>query len=139
MKTIANKIAAFAVTAVALGTAAFGQTTQKADMRTEIPFTFHTARGTMPAGQYDVIENYAGVSGVFALRNTASNKVALVSGSPSGVRNSEGSGITFRCDDGCELAAIRTSRTAVTFPEHKSTKAWKAAMVAVHVTSANGQ
>lgn len=138
MKNIASKIVVFAVSAVALATAAFGQT-QKVAMKAEIPFAFHTSNGTMPAGRYAVIDNYAGVAGVFALRNTASNKTVVVLGSPADNIPSETPSVTFRCEDGCELAAIRTAGHIFSFGNHWSPRAREVAILATSVTTAAGE
>ena len=138
MKNIANKIAAFAVTAVVLGAAAFGQT-QKVVMKAEIPFAFHTARGTMPAGNYVVTENYSGIQRMFALRNTDSNKTLLVSGVGLNYNSADATTMSFRCDDGCELVKIQTTSNAVEFPQHRASHAWEAAVVAIHLTPANAK
>jgi hypothetical protein len=46
LKTIANRLIVFAVSSIALGTMAFGQTR----MTAEIPFAFRTVNGDLPAG-----------------------------------------------------------------------------------------
>jgi len=50
MKNIANRMIVFAVSALAFGTVAFGQTRMTAD----IPFAFRTATGKLPAGTYEL-------------------------------------------------------------------------------------
>jgi hypothetical protein len=79
MKTIANRLIVFAVSAIAFGTVAFGQTR----MTAEIPFAFHTSKGTLPAGTYELRDvSMAGVPHLIVLRNTATQKSA-VAGNPT--------------------------------------------------------
>jgi hypothetical protein len=138
MKNIANRIVVFAVSAVALGTVAFAQS-QRVAMKAEIPFAFHTSNGTMPAGRYQVIDNYAGTQGVFALRNMDTYKTVVVSGWPQDNHPSSTASVTFRCDDGCELAGIKTSIHTFNFAKHWSNRAREVAILANSVKSVDGE
>jgi len=134
MKTIANRLVVFAISAVVLGTVAFAETR----MQAEIPFAFHTPTGSLPAGQYAVIDNYAGIRGVVALHNTVSNKWVVTMGIPSDSRGSDKAALTFRCNDGCELIGVQARTNVVAFGGRKSSRAQEAAVIAIPLTVVNG-
>src|SRR5580693_78760 len=68
---IANRMIVFAAGVIAFGTVAFGQTR----MTAEIPFAFHTASGTLPAGTYELRETQTGgFPHMVILRNVATHK-----------------------------------------------------------------
>src|SRR5271169_6569579 len=108
MKTIANRLIVIAAGTIAFGTVAFGQTR----MTAEIPFAFHTATGTLPAGNYEVRETaVGGASHVVLLRNTASKKGTFAGNARLNVyrTSAKGTVIEFVCTGrNCSLKAIRS-------------------------------
>jgi len=133
MKTIANRLVTFAVSAVVLGTVAYGDT----GVQAQIPFEFYTSQGSMPAGRYDVTENYM-ARGVIALHNTASNQWQLTL--PTSVDNKDWGkmALTFRCDDGCQLVGVQTRTSVSTYRARKSARAREAALVVIPLAVVNG-
>jgi hypothetical protein len=109
MKTIANRLIVIAASTIAFGTVAFGQVR----MTAEIPFTFHTANGALPAGTYEIRETSVGsASHVVLLRNEASQKSAFA-GNPTynAYRKAAGAPVLeFACVERmCSLKAIKTA------------------------------
>jgi hypothetical protein len=115
MKTIANRMIVLAVSAIAFGTVAFGQSR----MTAEIPFAFHTLNATLPAGTYEVRETQVGGSShLVLLRNAASNKTSMLGGAVFNTYRTaaNGAAIEFACKDGsCSLRAIRSSWSSLEY------------------------
>lgn len=132
---IANGLVAIAVTAVAMGTMAYGQTEV---LQAKIPFAFHTMWGTMPAGPYDVARDYAGTRGVIYVKNTASSKGFVIMGISNDAPSSDATNLRFRCDDGCELVGVRSRNSLITLPWHKKAGGRETAVIEVPVTVVSG-
>jgi hypothetical protein len=113
MKTLANRIVMFAASAAALATMAYGQPRAQA----KIPFAFHTANATLPAGSYLVSRVSRGTLGVLLLENTASHRSAIVSGTDFDARaTASDPSIVFACVNGnCSLKAIRMDDGTLNF------------------------
>jgi hypothetical protein len=116
MKSFTNRLVVFAASAVALGTMAYGQT-----MKAEIPFAFHTAKASLPAGNY-MIERVSGAgvsANVLRLYNTDSHRsVVAVSAPLDSYRGAaEKPSVVFACGaQGCILREIKTSTGIYSYP-----------------------
>ena len=118
MKTFTNRIALFAAGAVVLGTMAYGQT-----MKAEIPFAFHTANATLPAGGYVINTRSISETGnTIRLVNAATHRGVYVMATQADPDRTGRSSLVFLCGSrGCSLSAIRTSRGTLTYPApHKA-------------------
>ena len=107
MKSFINRFAVFAASAVVLGTMAYGQT-----MKAEIPFAFHTANASLPAGNY-VIDRVsgAGFNNVLRLYNTDSHRSVVAVSTPLDMYSgtAQKSAVVFACGgQGCTLREIKT-------------------------------
>src|SRR4051812_3534242 len=117
MKTLANRLIV-AVSALVLGSAAYGQT----DLKAHIPFPFQTANATLPAGDYRLIRQ-SGNDGIVIMKiwNTDSHRgVLAMSGAMD--RNVEGTPrLVFRYEGGeYTLRQIRTAVGTTLYPvRHK--------------------
>jgi hypothetical protein len=138
MKTLANRIVLFAAAAVVLGSTAYGQTTMKAD----IPFAFHAANTTLPAGSYTLIrETTSGVVRVQFL-NAATQRSVLSWAGALDLYTDGTPRLLFVCGDsgGCSLHQIRSEAGTVSYPlprqEAHSTKA--ALTISIPLTAHNG-
>ena len=136
MKTLANRLVMFAASAVVLGTMAYGQT-----MKAEIPFAFHTANATLPAGSY-VINNRPTTAQGNTIRmwNTSTHRGAFVMSTQSDLYQTGRSSLVFLCGkQGCSLSAIRTSRGTFTYPApHKAARDKEAVAVVSIPLTLNG-
>jgi len=120
MKTLANRLVMFAASAVVFGTMAYGQT-----MKAEIPFAFHTANATLPAGSYAINTRATNSSDrTIRLWNTATQRGVYVMGTQADPDRSGRSSLVFLCSNqGCSLSAIRTSERTFTYPApHKAAR-----------------
>ena len=120
MKTLANRLVMFAASAVVLGTMAYGQT-----MKAEIPFAFHTANGTLPAGSYVInTRSTSAAADTIRLWNTATQRGAYVMSTQSDPYHTGRSSLVFLCgNQGCSLSAIRTSKGTFTYTApHKAAR-----------------
>jgi hypothetical protein len=118
MKSFANRLAKFAASAVVLGTMAYGQTT----MNAAIPFAFHTANSTLPAGNYTV-NRVTTATNTMRLYNTETRRGVFVGSLPvdwySAVQKPV---LVFACaEQGCTLREIKTSNGTYTYPERRQT------------------
>jgi hypothetical protein len=108
MKSITNRLFLFAAAALSLGTAAYGQTTLKAD----VPFAFQTAAGPAAAGHYTVqFQNDGGQSIVhISNRETGRNVLSLTYRVDDKANKSIAPHLVFQCAEGadCQLAEIWT-------------------------------
>ena len=108
MKTIAKRILVIAGSVIALGTTAFGQNR----MTAEIPFAFHTATGTLPAGTYEFSPGRAaGMDNIVAIRSSATRQSSFAGQAIYNVYNkAHGAPVAeFTCIRGtCTLTAVRT-------------------------------
>jgi hypothetical protein len=138
MKTIANRLIVIAASTIAFGTVAFGQTR----MTAEIPFAFHTANSTLPAGTYEVREtSVGGASHVVLMRNVASQKSAFA-GNPTynaWRKASAAPVLEFVCvERSCSLKAIRTNTASLEYVVPKSKDdAGKIAVVSIPLKPLN--
>lgn len=120
MKNIANRffLVAFAASAAFLGTAAYGQSSLKAD----VPFAFSVPGGGAVSGNYIIDIDSNGSSRVLRLYNTDTHKaVAVIATS---LTNGKSAAIeprlVFRCSDaGCALAEVWTPDGGFGVPAHK--------------------
>jgi hypothetical protein len=139
MKTIANRTIVFAVSAIAFGTVAFGQSR----MTAEIPFAFHTLNATLPAGTYEVRETQLGGNPhLVVLRNAASNKTSFLGGAMFNTYRTSpnGAAIEFVCKDGsCSLKAIRSSWSSLEYatPNKARDKEKRMAVVSIALKPIN--
>jgi len=113
---IANRLMIIAVSAAALGTMAYGATETST---AQIPFAFHTAGRTLPAGSYGVARNFAGVNGMIRICNTETLKAAVVLGISNQAPGTSVTALRFSCDDGCELIGVRSRNNVVTIQPHR--------------------
>jgi hypothetical protein len=107
MKSITNRLFAFAATAVFLGTTAFGQTTLRAD----VPFAFHVPGGGVAAGNYVIHLENAGSEKTVNFYNNDSHRSALTVAFPLPAKPGEAirPRLVFRCaDTGCALSEVWT-------------------------------
>jgi len=121
MKTIAYRIIVIAASVIALGTTAFGQTR----MTAEIPFSFRTASGTMPAGTYEFNRAPSAVLGhSIIIRNVATDKSVFAGNSlfNSYSRATEAPVAVFVCgtDGSCALKALKTRDGSTEYDVPKS-------------------
>jgi hypothetical protein len=140
MKSFTNRLAMFAASAVVLGTMAYGQTA----MNAEIPFAFHTANATLPAGNYTV-SRIAGttVSTTLRLYNKDSHRSVLAASLPIDMyrTTAEKPVIVFACvEQGCTLREIKTSTGTYSYPAaHKTAHDREAvSMIEIPLTARNG-
>jgi len=131
---ITNKLMVVALSAAALGTMAYGAT-EKATA--QIPFAFHTAGATLPAGSYEVTRNFAGVNGMIRVWNTKTLKAAIVMGISSEAPGTNVATLRFSCDDGCELVGVRSRNNVVTIQPHRKLRR-ETAVIEIPVTVATG-
>ena len=131
---ITNKLMVIAVSAAALGTMAYGATETAT---AEIPFAFHSAGATLPAGSYEVVRNFAGVYGMIRMQNTATRKAAIVMGISSEAPGTNVTSLRFSCEDGCELVGVRSRNNWVTITPHRKLRR-ETATIEIPVTVAAG-
>jgi hypothetical protein len=137
MKTLTNRIALFAASAVVLGTMAYGQTNQ---MKADIPFAFHAGNGVLPAGEYTVSnERTPAGSAYTTLRSVSLKKGVIALGSPNDAHAAGSPILVFRCArQGCALAAIRSSQGTVTYNSGKAWPKEEVATITVPLRVVNG-
>jgi len=108
MKTIANRMIVIAASVIALGTTAFGQNR----MTAEIPFSFRTASGTLPAGTYEFNRAPSAVPGhSIIIRNVATDKSVFAGNALYNAwsKATDAPVAVFLCgSDGCALRALKT-------------------------------
>ena len=132
MKTLTNRLVIFAASAVLLGTAAYGQDRLKAD----IPFAFHTATASLPAGSYEFDASLRDVTTIRSL-NTASHKGVFAMSSPLDTYKATAKpNAEFLCENGnCVLNAINTGAGSYRYPvQHKSKRDKEALAVLIDLT-----
>ncbi|MDP9170841.1 MAG: hypothetical protein M3N54_09520 [Acidobacteriota bacterium] len=114
MKTLTNRIALFAASAVVLGTMAYGQDRV---VKAEIPFGFRTTNAKLPAGEYIVTQSTAHDGGyITVLLNRDSRQSVMVLGGPVEREASGAPVMTFQCgSEGCALASLRTSQGTTSY------------------------
>ena len=122
MKTIANRFFVLAASAVAFGTVAFGQVKLTAD----IPFAFHTAVGSLPAGKYEFNRSTgAGGASTVMIRSTATWKSYFVGNGNRNdfVRATNSPNIEFVCGkNDCTLRAVRTGQGSIEYAAPRKSK-----------------
>ena len=113
MKTLATRLMIFAASAVVLGTMAYGQINVKA----EIPFAFHTANGTLPAGTYQLIDQSNHNSPyIVRLSNSSTRQGVFLTSLPPDSYRTGRAALVFTCGNrGCRLSQIRTSAGTYTY------------------------
>jgi hypothetical protein len=144
MKNIANRLIVFAVSTLAFGTVAFGQTPR---ITAEIPFAFHTATGVMPAGVYEFNRaRLNGVQDLIYVQNKTTGQTTTAGMpifDPYHTTGALGPRVDFVCVAGaCSLKAIRTSNGSLVYnPSVETRKHAKesVAMVSVPAKTANGE
>ncbi len=105
MKSITNRFFVFAATAVFFGTAAFGQTTMRAD----VPFAFHVPGGGVDAGNYVIHLENGGNEKIVNFYNNDSHRSALAVSFRLFAKPGEAirPRLVFRCGDtGCALSEV---------------------------------
>jgi hypothetical protein len=118
MKSITNKLFAFAATAVFLGTTAFGQTTMRAD----VPFAFHITGGGVDAGNFVIQLQNGGTGKLLNLYNKDSRRAALAVTFQLSAKPGEAirPRLVFRCGDaGCALSEVWTAEGGYGVPQRK--------------------
>jgi len=139
MKNLMNRIALFAAGAVVFGTTAFGQTVH---MTAQIPFAFHTAGVTLPAGAYAItVPGADHAVRVAQLRSVATGRSVVDLGLPNDPFAKGPTAVVFRCGTaGCALTAIRTSQGTTNYPsgQKKTAGEKEVAINAVVVRTVNG-
>jgi hypothetical protein len=113
MKSFTNRLATFAASAVVLGTMAYGQTTMKA----EIPFAFHTANATLPAGNY-AVDRLTTATNTMRLYNTQTRRSVFVGSLPVDWYSTVAKPVlVFACaEQRCTLREIKTSNGTYSYP-----------------------
>lgn len=118
MKSITNRFVLLATAAVVCGTAAYGQTTLKAD----VPFAFRIPGGGSAIGSYVIHLNTTGSAKVAEFYNKDTHRavLAFVNAVPDvGAREIQPR-LIFRCgDDGCALSQIWTPDGGYNVPVHQ--------------------
>jgi hypothetical protein len=121
MKSFTNRLAAFAASAVVLGSMAYGQT-----MKAEIPFAFRTANASLPAGNY-IIDRVpgTGITNTLRLYNTELRRSVVAVSAPLNMYRgaAERPSMVFACGDrGCTLREIKTSNGSYSYPEWRKSE-----------------
>jgi hypothetical protein len=116
MKSFINRLVVFAASTVVLGTMAYGQT-----LKAEIPFAFHTANASLPAGNYmiDRVSGTGVAANVLRLYNTDSHRSVVAVSTPlDPYRGAPGKpSMVFACGgQGCILREIKTSTGLYSYP-----------------------
>jgi hypothetical protein len=135
MKTLANRLAMFAASAVVLGTMAYGQTQTKV----EIPFAFSAGKATLPAGSYLFYRHSLGSVTLTILENATSHHSVFAMGArvDPNDRPSQPS-FVFACIGGnCSLSAVRMASGTLIYPSpHKAAREQGAvSLVSIPLTS----
>jgi hypothetical protein len=134
MKTIANRLIVFAAGVFALGSVAYGQTR----MTAEIPFAFHTATASLPAGTYQFAPQANSGGHMVVIRNVETRNASLAGWAVHNVYDTAKNKpvVEFLCGaNGCSLKAIRTAAGSLEYPaQHKSKKA-EVAVISVPLKS----
>ncbi len=138
MKSFTNRLAVFAASAVLLGTMAYGQT-----MKAEIPFAFHTANATLPAGTYTINRvASASVTNAMRLYDPATHRSVLAVSLPvDRFQAAEGNpSVVFACgEQGCTLRAIKMSNGTYSYPAaHKTRDRETLSLIEIPLTPRNG-
>jgi hypothetical protein len=137
MKSFTNRLVIFAASAVALGTMAYGETAMKA----EIPFAFHTANATLPAGNY-IVDRLTTATNTLRLYNTDTRRGAFVGSIVNDWFSSVNKPvIVFSCvGQRCTLREIKTSKGTYTYPEpHKTARTRETvSLIEIPLTARNG-
>jgi hypothetical protein len=138
MKSFTKRLAVFTASAVMLGTMAYGQTT----MNAEIPFAFHTANASLPAGNY-TINPLINPTNTMRLYNTDTRRGVFVGSLPIDVFRGAADKpvLVFACADQiCTLREIKTSNGTYSYPEsHKTAHDREAvSLIEVPLTLRNG-
>jgi hypothetical protein len=118
MKSITNRLFAFAATAVFLGTTAFGQTTMRAD----VPFAFHVPGGGVDAGNYLIHLENGGIAKIVTIYNYDTHRSALAATFRLDAKPGEAirPRLVFRCGDtGCALSEVWTVDGGYGIPQGK--------------------
>ncbi len=139
MKTVANRLIVFAASALAFGTVAYGQTR----MTAEIPFAFHTATGTMPAGTYSFSKlRLNGAENMISVQNTATHRTLSAGMATVDVyRRTDDPArpvLKFLCLDGdCSLKAIISGDGSLVYQTPQKSSA-KETVVSLPMKLSNG-
>jgi hypothetical protein len=140
MKSFTNRLAVFVVSAVALGTMAYGQSPMKA----EIPFAFHTANASLPAGTYTINRVAgAGVPNTMRLYDPASHRSVLAVSLQVDTfgKAADKPSVVFACArQGCTLRAIKTANGTYSYPAASKAASHREAvsMIEIPLTARNG-
>jgi hypothetical protein len=119
MKSITNRLFVFAATAAFLGTAAFGQTTLRAD----VPFAFHVPGGGVDAGNYLIQLENGGIGKIVTVYNHDSHRSLLAVTFRIDAKPGEAirPRLVFRCGDtGCALSEVWTLDGGYGVPQGKA-------------------
>jgi len=141
MKNVANRLIVFAVSALAFGTTAFGQTTR---MTAEIPFAFRTATGTLPAGTYLFTEAPSSHGQhVMVAENRATGKSQMI-GIPLADTwaKAHPASLEFACiGSACRLQAMNTGTGRLVYqtPHPRKDERALVSVVSVPVKISNGE
>src|SRR4051794_22987858 len=104
MKRHLNNIVLTAGLSVLLGSSILSAQSQKAVAN--IPFAYHVGEKTFSPGEYTIAKSSSS-QGVFALRETDTNRAIFMSVIPEGTGAKNASKLTFSCyADGCSLSEI---------------------------------
>ena len=137
MKTLVNRIVLFTAGAVILGSMAYGQTPMKAN----IPFAFHAAGTTLPAGNYTVVRQSGG-AGIVRIWSYEARRGVLALGNPVDTFSTGDATMVFQCNgDDCSLSQIRTPDGSVSYPSHRKAArdAEAAKVVSIPLLAHNGE
>jgi len=139
MKSFTNRLVVFAASAVLLGTMAYGQT-----LKAEIPFAFHTANASLPAGTYTIDRvTGAGFANTLRFYNTQSRRSVVAVSTPlDGYRRAaKKPTMVFACGgQGCVLREIKMSIGSYSYPAYgKSARGRETvSLIEVPLTTRNG-
>ena len=115
MKSIANRLFLFSAAALSLGTAAYGQTTLKAD----VPFAFQMPGGATAAGQYTVQLDSTASGKIVHINNrqTRRSALSLANKLDSKAHEAIAPRLVFRCGQaGCQLSEVWTPEGGYSLP-----------------------
>ena len=105
MKSRLNSLLIAAAGLTLSAAAAYGQT----NIVASVPFSFHTAAGVQPAGEYR-ITTLSSDGSVAVLQNTATGHSSMTGiGSPNGNPNDKAARLVFKCgsESGCTLSEVK--------------------------------
>ena len=113
MKTFTNRIALLAAGTLVLGATAWGQTVT---MKAQIPFAFQASHKVLAAGAYTISEDGHTGTRVATVRSATTRNAVFAMATQLELQAKGSPAMMFLCgQEGCKLAAIRTSGGTVSY------------------------